>query len=114
MNNKEVVETYMEGFNTGDHAKILSCLSDDIVWDVKGAFHIQGKETFDKNIESDAFEGNPTIKIMRLLEDANIVVAEGIVTCKMKNGGRMDAVFCELFEFEDGKVKHLTTYHINK
>ena len=114
MSNKKVVETYMEGFNTSDHAKILSCLSEDIIWDVQGAFHLQGKENFDKNIENDAFEGSPTITIIRLLEDGNIVVAEGTVTCKMKNGGLMDAVFCEIFHFENGKIKQLTTYHINK
>lgn len=114
MNNKKVVETYMDGFNTSDHAKILSCLTDDIIWDVKGAFHIQGKDNFDKNIENDAFEGSPTIKIIRLIEDDNIVVAEGTVKCKMQNGELMDAVFCEIFHFENGKINQLTTYHINK
>lgn len=114
MNNKNVVETYMEGFNISDHAKILSCLTEDITWDVHGAFHIRGKDNFDKNIENDAFEGSPTIKIIRLIEDNNIVVAEGTVKCKMKNGGLMDAVFCEIFHFENGKIKQLTTYHINK
>lgn len=114
MSNKKVVETYMEGFNTSDHAKILSCLSEDIIWDVQGAFHIQGKDNFDKNIENDAFEGSPTIKIILLIEDGNIVVAEGTVKSKMKNGGLMDAAFCEIFHFENGKIKQLTTYHINK
>ena len=114
MSNKKVVETYMEGFSTSDHAKILSCLAEGIIWDVQGAFHIEGKDNFDKNIENDAFEGSPTIKIIRLLEDGNIVVAEGTVKCKMKNGGLMDAVFCEIFHFENGKIKQLTTYHINK
>ena len=114
MSNKKVVETYMEGFNTSDHAKILSCLTDDVTWDVQGSFHIQGKDNFDKNIENDAFEGSPTIKIIRLLEEGNIVVAEGTVQCKMKTGGLMDAVFCEIFHFENDKIKKLTTYHINK
>ena len=26
----------------------------------------------------------------------------------------MDALFCEVFHFDDGKVKQLTTYHIEK
>ncbi len=114
MSNKKVVETYMESFNTSDHAKILTCLTDDIIREVHGAFQIQGKDNFDKNIENDAFEGSPTIKIIRLIEDDNIVVAEGTVKSKMKTGGLMDAVFCEIFHFENGKIKPLSTYHINR
>ena len=94
--------------------EILTCLTDDIIREVHGAFQIQGKDNFDKNIENDAFEGSPTIKIIRLIEDDNIVVAEGTVKSKMKTGGLMDAVFCEIFHFENGKIKPLSTYHINR
>ena len=40
--NKDVVERYMEGFRRSDHAMILSCLTDDVVWDMPGAFHLVG------------------------------------------------------------------------
>ena len=33
---KAVVEAYTEGFRTGDLAKILSCLTDDVVWALHG------------------------------------------------------------------------------
>jgi len=46
MSNKRVVETYMEGFNTSDHTKILSCLAKDIIWDVQGAFQYRGERQF--------------------------------------------------------------------
>jgi hypothetical protein len=36
--NKQLVETYLDGFRTNDHAKILSCLSEDIRWTVFGHF----------------------------------------------------------------------------
>jgi ketosteroid isomerase-like protein len=29
---KAVLERYTDGFRTGDLAKILSCLTDDVVW----------------------------------------------------------------------------------
>ena len=41
--NKRVVERYLEGFRRSDHEQILSCLTDDIVWTVFGAFRLQGK-----------------------------------------------------------------------
>jgi len=35
--NKRVVEQYMEGFRRSDHEMILTCLTDDVVWDLPGA-----------------------------------------------------------------------------
>ncbi|MFP5246524.1 MAG: hypothetical protein ACLGH0_07495 [Thermoanaerobaculia bacterium] len=56
--NKRTIETYIDGFNKTDHAQILSCLTDDVVWDIPGMFHITGKEVFDREIENDAFIGS--------------------------------------------------------
>ncbi len=114
MSNKKVIEKYLEGFNTTDHAKILSCLTDDVIWDMPGFFYLTGKEQFDKEIENDAFEGRPIITIIRLVEEGNIVVAEGAVKSKMKNGGLLDAVFCDVFHFENDKIKQLTTYLMHR
>jgi len=113
MNNKKVVETYMEGYSTGDNAKILSCLAEDVIWEMVGFFNLKGKDQFDKEINR-GWEGNPIITISQLVEEGNIVVAEGAVKCKLKNGGFIDALFCEVFHFDNGKVKKLTTYHIEK
>src|SRR5687768_5065393 len=110
MSNKRVVETYIEGFRTTDHAKILSCLTDDVVWDMAGFFHHEGKEAFDKEIENPNADGNPNITILRLVEEGNIVVAEGTVTANLKQGKMLDAVFCDVFHFRNGKISKLTTY----
>ena len=114
MNNKKVVETFMEGYNTGDNAKILSCLTEDVIWELVGFFNLKGKDEFDKEINNDWGDGNPTITISQLVEEADIVVAEGTVKCKLKNGRYIDALFCEVFHFDNGKVKKLTTYHTEK
>ena len=114
MNNKETVELYMEGFNQTNHAKILSCLADDVVWDMPGYFNLKGKEQFDKEIENDAFEGSPVITLTRMVEEGNIVVAEGAVKSKMKNGQLLDALFCDVFHFEEGKIKQLTSYMMHR
>jgi uncharacterized protein len=105
---------YMEGFRTGDHAKILSCLTDDIVWDMPGMFHLTGKEAFDHEIENDLFVGKPSINIIRMTEENDVVVAEGEVKSKFKSGDLLDAVFCDVFQMKDGRIKKLTTYQMNK
>ena len=112
--NKKLVEKYMEGFNASDHEKILSCLTYDVVWVMPGFFHLTGKAAFDKEIENDAFEGKPVITTTRMVEEDDIVVAEGTVQANMKNGGLLDAVFCDVFHFRDGKIKQLTSYVMDK
>lgn len=110
MSNKKMVETYMEGFRVTDHEKILSCLTDDVIWEMPGFFYHTGKEAFDKEIENPNADGNPDIRITRLLEEGNIVVAEGSVNAKMKDGALLDAVFCDVFHFRNDKISKLTTY----
>ncbi|HVE60827.1 MAG TPA: nuclear transport factor 2 family protein [Chitinophagaceae bacterium] len=112
--NKKTIEKYIEGFKASDHSKILSCLTEDIYWEVPGFFSITGKQAFDKEIENDAFVGSPNITITRMIEEDNVVVAEGTVQSSKKDGGMLDAVFCDVFEMENGKIKRLTSYLMEK
>ena len=112
--NKRTVTEYMNAFSVTDHGRILSCLTEDVIWEMPGFYYHEGKEAFDKEIENDAFEGRPTIDVIRLIEEDNIVVAEGTVQCKIKHGGLLDAVFCDVFHMENGKIKKLTSYVMDK
>ena len=107
---KAVVERYIEGFRRMDHAMILSCLTDDVVWDMPGAFHLVGKEAFDREVENPAFTGRPTITISRVIEEHDVVVAEGAVQAQRSDGGMLDAVFCDVFEMKGGKIRRLISY----
>jgi ketosteroid isomerase-like protein len=108
--NKKTIERYMEGFRRSDHAMVLSCLTDDVEWLIPGMFHIRGREAFDQEIENDAFTGSPTIVVTRLTEEADVVLAEGTVRARRKDGGVLNAVFCDAFEMEAGKIKKLISY----
>ena len=111
--NKDTVRKYIDGFNKTDHQQILSCLTDDIEWLMPGYFHIIGKDAFDKEIENDAFTGNPIVMITRIIEESDVVIAEGTVRVAWKAGGFLNAVFCDVFEMENNKIKRLTTYQVN-
>jgi ketosteroid isomerase-like protein len=108
--NKETVQKYMDAFARSDHAEILDCLTDDVEWVMPGAFHLTGKDAFDKEIENDAFVGSPTIDVTRMTEEADVVIAEGSVTAARRDGGMLNAVFCDVFIMKDAKVRHLTSY----
>jgi uncharacterized protein len=108
--NKPTVQKYMDGFTRSDHAAILACLTDDVEWVIPGLFHVRGKVAFDKEIENDAFVGSPIIEVSRMTEEHNVVVAEGRVRCARRDGGFLNAVFCDVFEMQDAKIKRLTSY----
>jgi len=108
--NKKVVERYMDGFNKSDHKQILSCLTDDVEWILPGVFHLKGKDAFDKEIENPAFEEKPLIVITRMIEENNIVIAEGTVRAKKKDAEYINLIFCDVFEMKAGLIQKLTSY----
>ena len=107
---KQVVEKYMDGFRTTDHDKISSCLTDDVIWEIPGFYLRHGITEFNNEIENPNADGHPDIHISRLIEEGNMVVAEGVVKAKMKDGSKLSAVFCDVFHFRDEKICKLTSY----
>jgi ketosteroid isomerase-like protein len=108
--NKRTVEKYVEGFRRSDHQAILSCLTDDVEWVLPGMFHLEGREAFDREIENPAFLGSPEITLTRVTEEGDVVVAEGRVRAAKRDGGILNAVFCDVFEMHDTKIKRLVSY----
>jgi ketosteroid isomerase-like protein len=112
--NKQIVEKYMDGFRESDHEKVLSCLTEDVAWELPGAFHIHGKEAFDQHIEDEGFIGRPEITVSRMVEQNDVVVAEGAARVSRADGTIMNLVFCDVFEMRDGKIRRLVSYLMAK
>jgi ketosteroid isomerase-like protein len=107
---KAVVETYFEGFRQGDHAKILACLTDDVVWDLPGFRHLAGKDAFDGEIENEAFTGRPTLALDRLVEEGDAVVAIGTGAATRTTGEVHRFAYCDVFTFTGDKVRRVESY----
>ena len=108
--NKRTVEKYIDGFRKSDHAQILSCLTEDVEWEIPGWFKASGKEAFDKEIENEAFVGRPELTIERLTEENDVVIAEGTIRAQRREGGLLNAVYCDAFTMQGGKIKRLVSY----
>ena len=108
------MERYLEGFRAGDHEAILGCLTDDVAWQMPPHFELSGKAAFDGAIENDATPGLPDIRLTRLIEEGDVVVAEGSVQTALATGGRIDALFCDLFTFRGDKICRLVTYQVDR
>jgi ketosteroid isomerase-like protein len=107
---KSVVEKYIEGFRRSDHALVLSCLTDDVVWVLHGYKTVAGKAAFDAEIENEGFEGSPTLTIDRLIEEGDTVVAVGGGSAAKKGGEQVRFVFCDVFTFTGDAIRRLETY----
>ncbi len=108
--NKETVQRYMDAFDRSDFPEVLGCVTDDVEWLIPGLVHLHGKEAFEKEAKNEAFIGSPDITVTRLIEEDDVVVAEGSVTATRADGGMMDAVFCDVFEMRGGKIAKLISY----
>jgi uncharacterized protein len=110
---KAVVENYVDGFRRSDHAAILACLTDNVVWVIHGYRALQGKEAFDGEIENEAAVGSPALYVDQLIEEGVTVVAVGHGDMTLKEAGRVAFVFTEIFTFAGNLVGRIETFHIN-
>ena len=103
--NIETVIHYLDGFRKNDHEQILSCLTDDIEWTVFGAFHLTGKEAYDKAIDgAPEFIDPPELEVVRMVEQSDVVMAELKGTAKRAAGGEMRMSMAEVFVMRDGQI----------
>jgi ketosteroid isomerase-like protein len=107
---KQAVEAYFEGFRQSDHAMILALLTDDVIWDLPGFRHLEGKKAFDGEIENPAFEGSPKLTIDRLVEEGETVVAIGMGEGRHTEAGPFRFAYCDVFTFRDDLIARVESY----
>ena len=108
--NTKTVERYMDAFRRGDREQILSCLTDDVEWQLPGVFVAKGKPEFGSHIVDEGFAGKPDITVTRMADAGDVVFAEGSVRAGRTDGTILNLVFCDVFEMRDGKIRRLISY----
>lgn len=103
--NIETVNKYLDGFRKNDHTQILSCLTDDIEWTVFGAFHLKGKQAYDRAIDgAPEFIDPPQLEVVRMVEQGDTVMAELTGIVKRAAGGEMRLSMAEVFVMRNGLI----------
>ena len=108
--NKQTVETYLEGFRLTDRSMILGCVTEDVEWEIPGFVRASGKEEFGKHIVDEGFTGSPVISVSRMTEADDIVFVEGTVLAPREDGSRLVLAFCDIFEMREARIRRLTSY----
>jgi ketosteroid isomerase-like protein len=114
MTNKQIIQKVNEGFAENDTEKIMQYVADDVRWDVMGASIAVGKDAFLREVNNEHFIGLPSIKIKNEIEQKDWVAVEGEVQCAKKDGGMLDAFFFDIYRLENGKIKEMRSYVIEK
>ena len=114
MTNKEIIRKVNEGFAEGDNEKILKYVADNVRWDIVNISTHIGKDAFAKEINNENFTGLPTITTKNEIEEGDKVALEGEVQCMMTNGKMLDAFFFDSYRLENGKIKEMRSYLIEK
>jgi ketosteroid isomerase-like protein len=107
---KAAVEEYFEGFRRTDRAAILALLTDDVVWDLPGYKHLEGKAAFDGEIVGEGFEGSPALELDRLIEEGDTVVAIGSGSAQQTTGETARFVYCDVFTFAGARICRVESY----
>lgn len=109
---KAIIERYVDGFRRGDHAQVLACLTEDVVWELYGHLTVRGKAAFAEEIARDLFEGEPELEIHRMIEEGDAVAVTGGGRVTRRGGEKVGFSFSEVFTFEGERIRRLETWHL--
>jgi uncharacterized protein len=107
--NKKVIEAHTTAKNPSQAAEFLA---DDIEWVEWGdgvpatGIRTRGKATFIQNFGDDELRN----EIVRMTEENNVVVVEGIAHVHKKDGRNFAVRYCNIFELENGKIKRKSSF----
>ncbi|MBB5790230.1 nuclear transport factor 2 family protein [Jiangella mangrovi] len=107
---EQTVHRYMDGFRQSDHAAILACLTDDVVWHIHGVRSTQGKAEFDDEIENPAFEGSPELTVERTVGAGDVVVVTGTGAGRHREHGPFRFAYSDLFTFRGDLIAQVDSY----
>ena len=106
--NKQLVEAHLRAAP----AKAAEFLADDFEWIEwadgvpPGGAVTKGKAGYVQNFGDDELRDD----LIRVVEEGNLVVVEGIAHVTKKDGRQFHVRFCNIFELENGKIKRKSSY----
>lgn len=101
---------YFDAFADNDHGKILSMLTDDVVWNIHGHRHLQGKQDFDSEIENEAFQHSPALTIDRLIDAGETIVVPHVGETRQADGSPFRFAACDILTFTGDLISRVESY----
>lgn len=104
---------FNNAFEKGDTHYIAEQVTDDIVWNMVGEFHLKGKEAFQNSLRE--MEGVETLdmQILNTITHGRTAAVNGTMKIKEASGEVKSFGFCDVYEFngfKNAKIKKMTSY----
>ena len=99
-----------EKFAEGNFEFAETYLADDIKWNILGENSITGKQQVLEVSKMLHLESFPIITIKNIIAEGNYVVIESTGEATTKKGKQYNQTYCDVFRFNEGKLKEVTTY----
>ena len=113
LTNKEIVEKINQSFNENDTEAFLAYCEDDVTWMMVGGAAMTGKDAIRKEMGMLDSEGKPQITVQHIIADDDLVASNGTLQMKKKTGEPHNAAFCDIYRFNNGKIREMTSYIID-
>ena len=108
--NNQLLIKISEAFATGNLEFAGVYFADDVKWNILGENSIIGKEQVLEVSKMLQLESFPVITIKNIVAQGDYVVVESTGKAKTKKGKPYNQTYCDIFKFNEGKLKEITTY----
>ncbi len=110
--NKAIVEKVNASFEEGNIEGFLSFCAEDLQWTIIGEKSVRGKKETQEWMKSMGDMEPPKFTVANLVAEGDVVVANGDMTMKDKDGEPGSYSYCDIYRFADGKIAELNSYVI--
>ena len=109
--NKQIIEKVNEAFENNSTEGFLGNCADNVVWNMPGNGVFNGIEAIRKFMNEGAAQ-IPLFTIKSMIAENDLVMCNGEMKMKNKDGIAEDYGFCDLYNIESGKIIEITSYII--
>ncbi|MBP7173281.1 MAG: hypothetical protein KBA33_04300 [Cloacibacterium sp.] len=110
MTKKEIVKNINKAFEISDFSEVRTWFAHDFVMDWPGMFSVDKLDDLELFLKKNAPKRVVDVTYSHFLEDGETVFNNGIITVEMHSGLMIKNYFCDIYEFENMKVKKITSY----
>jgi ketosteroid isomerase-like protein len=108
--NKTIVKKVNAAFADNDPEVFLKNCKANVVWNMVGEETRTGVETIRNWMKSMGDMEPPKFTVDNLIGEGDIVVSNGNMTMKNKEGKNESYSYCDVYRFEGNKIAELTSY----
>lgn len=110
-NNKEILEKANAAITEGNNEGFLSYCTEDTEWVFVGDRILKGKEAVRQWMATTYVEP-PEFTVENLIAEGDFVTAIGNISMKEENGRPASYLYCDVWQFHDGKIAALKAFVI--